>query len=656
MRDLNIRAKIWLGFGSVLVTLAVVGGFAIAQVRQIRAITVESADLAYARRDINVMIIYIERRDSALRGELLQESETFVKDFDQATSDITKGLKTLETHPSTPEYQESLEKFETALAPFLKFQDRMLTAHHDGKTRDAIAQMASAEFIAARKALRENTTGLQTDLTRLAAESDARQKALIVRVQAVIAGLLAVGLIAGFIIAFLIVRTISGSLGRLVQMIRDIAEGEGDVTQRLEVASAFGNDELGEVSRLFNLFMDKLQGLLRGVVAHTHKLTSASQQLLEASEQITRDSGETAAQSDSVSEATQRVTQNLQSLSAGASEMMITIQSIAANTTGAAKVAGSAVGAAEEATDTVGKLGQSSGEIGQVIKVITSIAQQTNLLALNATIEAARAGEAGKGFAVVANEVKELAKQTAAATEDISRKIVAIQMDTKGAVKAIGAVSGVINQINEISATIASAAEEQSATTNEMTRNVGEAANGAGDISARIGGVADAAQGTLSRARSSQSAAQELTSIATQLSGMMRQFKIERSERRIDLAVSVRLIASDADGQTIEQDAVTINVSRTGALLKGVRGRIRLGSIVSLRRSNRMEKFSVVWVGEENTPTTGQLGISAINATTSFWVDVLEAHAQGPAEGTANHPQNLPPMPKTIAHGVHRSA
>jgi len=150
------------------------------------------------------------------------------------------------------------------------------------------------------------------------------------------------------------------------------------------------------------------------------------------------------------------------------------------------------------------------------------------LLALNATIEAARAGEAGKGFAVVANEVKELAKQTAQATEDISRKINAIQVDTKDAVAAIGGVSGVINQINNISATIAAAVEQQSATTNEMTRNVSEAATGAGDIAVTIDGVTKTADSTLAQAQESQKAAQELVSIAMELSTLMRRFKIGR--------------------------------------------------------------------------------------------------------------------------------
>jgi methyl-accepting chemotaxis protein len=274
---------------------------------------------------------------------------------------------------------------------------------------------------------------------------------------------------------YLLVRKlVVNPLNRLNQMIQSIAEGEGDLTRRLEVASAFGDDELGEVSRLFNIFMDKLQELLRGVASDSYKLAMASQQLLEANEQITIDSGETAAQSNSVSQVTQRVTQNIESLTTSAGEMTITIQSIAANTHEAAKVADSAVNAAQAANATFTKLGKSSAEIGEVTKVITSIAEQTNLLALNATIEAARAGEAGKGFAVVANEVKELAKQTARATEDISIKIIGIQGDTQGAVAAIGSVSGIINKISDISATIASAVEEQSATKRPRERGTSQ--------------------------------------------------------------------------------------------------------------------------------------------------------------------------------------
>jgi methyl-accepting chemotaxis protein len=436
---------------------------------------------------------------------------------------------------------------------------------------------------------------------------------------------------------FLVRRYVVNPLKRLTHMIQNIAEGEGDVTKRLEVAGAFSNDELGEVSHLFNRFMDKLQGLLRGVVIHTHKLASASQQLFEASKQITINSGETAAQSNSVSQVTQHVSQNLKSLATGAGEMTLTIQSIAANSNQAAKVAGSAVGMAEAANSTVAKLGESSAEIGEVIKVITSITEQTNLLALNATIEAARAGEAGKGFAVVANEVKELAKQTAKATEDISSKIEAIQVDTNGAVEAIGSVTGIINQINDISATIATAVEEQSATTNEMTRNTNEAANGAGNISVNIGRVAQEAAGTLSSAKASQDAAQGLRSIATQLSTLMRQFKIERGDRRIDVSVPVTLTAIDIRGNVLEQEIMTINVSRYGALLRGVRSNLQLGNEVSLARSGKPENFLIAWVGAENTHAAGQIGVSTIDPASSFWSDVIEGHAEKKLAGVIKH-------------------
>jgi methyl-accepting chemotaxis protein len=452
-------------------------------------------------------------------------------------------------------------------------------------------------------------------------------------------------------VLFALMRQLAHSLQRLTHMIRDIAEGEGDVTKRLQIARGFSKDELGEVSRLFNLFMDKLQELLRGVVAHTHKVTMASEQLHEASQQISANSSETVVQVDAVSRVTQQVNQNLQSLSTGAGEMTSTIQSIAANAHEAAKVASSAVDAAQAADQTVAKLGQSSVEIGVVIKVITSIAEQTNLLALNATIEAARAGEAGKGFAVVASEVKELAKQTAKATEDISHKITAIQADTKGAAAAIGTVSGVIHQINDISATIAAAVEEQSATTSEMTRNAAEAASGAGDISTSIGGVAQAANGTSTRARESEKAAQDLALVADELGKLMAQFKIERRDPRIGVSLPVRLTATDSTGLSLDQEVMAIDISRRGAHLQGVRGKLRPGGKILLARLNKQEQFEVEWAGEGNR--AGQIGISALDPSCSFWDDVLGAMEPGELTGAGTgYSRGGTARPKARAHGA----
>jgi methyl-accepting chemotaxis protein len=254
-------------------------------------------------------------------------------------------------------------------------------------------------------------------------------------------------------------------------------------------------------------------------------LATAARELTSVSQQMAANAEETAVQANVASAAAVQVSSNVTTVATGAEEMGASIKEIAKNANEAAKVATSAVKVADRATATVAKLGESSAEIGNVIKVITSIAQQTNLLALNATIEAARAGEAGKGFAVVANEVKELAKQTAKATEDISRKIEAIQGDTKGAVEAIGQIGKIINQINDIQNTIATAVEEQTATTGEISRNVAEAAKGSNEIAQNVSGVAQAARSTTEGASETKKSADELTRMAFDLQKLVSQFK-----------------------------------------------------------------------------------------------------------------------------------
>jgi methyl-accepting chemotaxis protein len=299
---------------------------------------------------------------------------------------------------------------------------------------------------------------------------------------------------------------------------------EGDLTARVE--GSYQGDH-ARTKDAINSMGEKLAASMSQMAGAAHSLASSSEELSAVSTQMSSNAEETASQSGVVSAASEQVSKNIQTVATATEEMSSSIKEIAKNATEAARVATSAVKTAQSTNATVAKLGESSVEIGQVIKVITSIAQQTNLLALNATIEAARAGEAGKGFAVVANEVKELAKETAKATEDISRKIEAIQGDTKGAVEAIGQITTIINQVNDISNTIASAVEEQTATTNEIARNVAEAAKGSSQIAENIVSVATAAKSTTEGATNTQTAAQELARMAAELQKLVSQFKYD---------------------------------------------------------------------------------------------------------------------------------
>jgi PAS domain S-box-containing protein len=265
----------------------------------------------------------------------------------------------------------------------------------------------------------------------------------------------------------------------------------------------------------------------RSVVAsvreNANRLNTAAEELGATANTMLSNTEDTATRANTVAAASEEVAVTVRTVASSVEEMSASIREIARSASQAADVAGHAVASAEETNQTVARLGQSSAEIGNVIKVITSIAQQTNLLALNATIEAARAGEAGKGFAVVANEVKELAKETAKATEEIGQKIESIQRNTNGAVTAIKNIADIIKRISDIQSTIASAVEEQSATTNEISRNVADVANGSTSITENIIAVAQAARSATDGVHAMQAAARGLGELAAGLEQLVTQ-------------------------------------------------------------------------------------------------------------------------------------
>lgn len=261
----------------------------------------------------------------------------------------------------------------------------------------------------------------------------------------------------------------------------------------------------------------QLQEGVKDLMSLAEGVTESGSEMAALSQQMGANSAEASAQAEAVSSAAEQVSANLQTVSAAAEELATSIVTVANNASDAARVAGTAVDAAESTRLTMDRLGTSSREISTVIKVITSIAQQTNLLALNATIEAARAGESGKGFAVVANEVKELAKQTAQATEDIGRRIETTQSDTAEAVNAINEIAHIIDQINAISGTIAEAVKEQQSTTGAIAQNISEAAVGSGEIARNITGVAQAAESTAKAVSKNQEHTMGLMQVSSEL-------------------------------------------------------------------------------------------------------------------------------------------
>lgn len=267
------------------------------------------------------------------------------------------------------------------------------------------------------------------------------------------------------------------------------AMARGDLTV---APKATTKDEIGDMASSLIVAQGSLRAILSDVVGSAQTVAAAAEELSAANAQVSAESEDAAAQANTASASANEVTRNVQAVAAGAEEMTASIREISQNANEAARVAAEATTVAEATNDQVAKLGESSQEIGNVVKVITQIAEQTNLLALNATIEAARAGEAGKGFAVVASEVKDLAQETARATEDIAHRVEVIQKDTEVAVSAIGDIARIVRQINDFQLTIASAVEQQTATTNEMSRSVAEAAMGSEGIAVTIASVAQA--------------------------------------------------------------------------------------------------------------------------------------------------------------------
>ena len=314
---------------------------------------------------------------------------------------------------------------------------------------------------------------------------------------------------------------ITNPLRALLERFKDIAEGDANLTRRVEITSS---DEIGQLAESFNTFADRIQRDLQQIGMQADSLSHRSDEMRNLSQQIASANEETSTQASMVSAAAEQVSANVQSVATATEELNANTREIAANASEAARVATRAVQIADDTKATFDRLDESGNTIGNMVKVIYAIAEQTNLLALNATIEAARAGEAGRGFAVVADEVKKLANQTAQATEEISSTAEVISNHTRVAGDATEEISGIIRQIHDIQTTIASGVEEQTATTAEIAHSVTEAATGSSEIAERIAGIAAAVQQTAVASTASHEGGDELASMAEELKKIVGRF------------------------------------------------------------------------------------------------------------------------------------
>jgi methyl-accepting chemotaxis protein len=473
-------------------------------------------DLQAVERNLNRVIMANDQKDQ----------ETLRRNLDslgKAKEEILEFIKLAEGTIRNPEVRARVHDLRPEVEAFFKQVDSAiaLSAGRDG--------FDQAYRLTASNAFRDPAAKIKSEVKALTKQKkDTAKKSMDQEVSDVnsikwfIGILLLASLVISIAAIFLVTKSINSPVDRLNKSLAALANKRLDT----EISDTDYTNEIGRMAKALEAMQHNLREAFKSISQNATNLSAASEELSAVSVQMSSNAEETNVQAGTAASAATQVSSNMQTVATGVEELSVSIREISSNAIEASAVATQAVQEAKTTNETMAKLGVSSQEIGTVLKVISSIAEQTNLLALNATIESARAGEAGKGFAVVANEVKELARQTSRATEEIGGKIGAIQSDVQGAITSIASIAEIINKINDISGIIASAVEEQAATANEIGRNVSEAATGSNEIAKNVSSVSSVSRSTTEGAANSKQAALDLSRMASDLQALVNAFKL----------------------------------------------------------------------------------------------------------------------------------
>jgi methyl-accepting chemotaxis protein len=521
----------WLGDRPVvfkLLSLAVIGlaGLLVVAVTGVQELSV-AGDRARDMKQLNALstvTLYADMAHDAVRGDVLRavlakgggDAETARLDLIEHSKTLSDGVATFQADTMPTDVKAAADAVAPAVAEYLQLANEAVTY-----------SLTHADTPPAYDAFMTSFSKVEAALPKVADALDARVEAAVRAVDDQRSSALrAIGIIGSFCVVLLAAaaRVVTRSIVDPLRRVSHVTDGLAarDLTR---TAHLNRKDEFGRMANGLDAAMVAMRETMTELVDTAKALTLAAAELSRVSGNLTAGAADAAVKAATAVEATSQVNAGVQTAATGAEEMTAAINEIATSASRAAGVAEDSMRVAGEATQSILELEAASAEIGGIVRLITGIAEQTNLLALNATIEAARAGEAGKGFAVVANEVKDLAHATSKATSDITSRIQALQHSNQAVAAGVARIQDVISEINEFNITVASAVEEQSATTQVMTMAIADAARGSAEVAMVVSAVAEVSEATSDSARASLDASEHLGEFAAKLNGLVGSFR-----------------------------------------------------------------------------------------------------------------------------------